>query len=141
MLCGKEAAQAQAEDKKLLHTLSSLTAKENSTVAVKARQIMIQATMPSFKRRCLDMEIFIQSAVENLGSSHANNLQDLVDENGAVFDVLTAFFDHKNTMIQQAGTSSFSLSLSACVSVSVTVSVQRWRCTCGVRTEPMRCRT
>jgi hypothetical protein len=66
-------------------------------------QILIQSTLPSFKRRCLDMEIFIQGAVENMGDPHANSLQTLVDESGAVFDILTHMFTHKNDQIQRAG--------------------------------------
>jgi hypothetical protein len=49
------------------------------------------------------MEIFIQGAVENMGDPHANSLQTLVDESGAVFDILTHMFTHKNDQIQRAG--------------------------------------
>lgn len=62
-LVGKDSSQASAEDKRLFEELASLTAKENSPVSVRARQILIQSTLPSFKRRCLDMEIFIQVCV------------------------------------------------------------------------------
>lgn len=102
-LCGKDSSQATNEDKKLFDELGMLTSKETSPVSVRARQILIQSTLPSFKRRCLDMEIFIQTAVENIGDTAANSLQQLVDEGGAVFDVLTHMFSHKNEQIQRAG--------------------------------------
>lgn len=136
-LCGKDSSQATADDKKLFDELGMLTSKETSPVSVRARQILIQSTLPSFKRRCLDMEIFIQTAVENIGDTAANSLQQLVDEGGAVFDVLTHMFSHKNEQIQRAGVCSFTNAVRvprlARSANTGSFAPQHWRCTCGAR--------
>eukprot|EP01134_Creolimax_fragrantissima_P000481 CFRG0481T1 len=91
------------DEKKIIEQLARLTHKTSSQVAVRAKQILIQSTLPSFKRRCLDMEIFIQSAIEDHhGGSAGNSLQLLVDESVAVFDTITHFFKHHNLEIQYA---------------------------------------
>ncbi|KJE96308.1 acetyl coenzyme A carboxylase alpha [Capsaspora owczarzaki ATCC 30864] len=91
-----------ADDRSLLSALATLNKKENSKVALFARQILIQSQLPSFNRRRLDVEVFFQSAVESIGEQCAQKLQELVDTGSSIFDVLVTFFYHNNLAIQLA---------------------------------------
>ncbi|KNC83894.1 hypothetical protein SARC_03882 [Sphaeroforma arctica JP610] len=101
-LIGDKSGHMGEDEKRIVEKLATLTHKTSSPVAVRARQLLIQSTLPSFKRRCLDMEIFIQSAIEDQGQGAGNSLQLLVDESVAVFDTITHFFRHHNREIQYA---------------------------------------
>ena len=96
VLCGRDGQSTTDKDKDLLKKLAELTGKDTSKVALRARQILIQSSLPSFEKRRLDLEIYLQGAVESIGEQCAMQLYRLVDQSVTIFDVLVPFFKHAN---------------------------------------------
>eukprot|EP01135_Chromosphaera_perkinsii_P003334 Nk52_evm34s240 gene=Nk52_evmTU34s240 len=102
VVCGKDGQSTTDRDKELLKKLAQLTEKETSKVALRARQILIQSSLPSFEKRRLDLEIYLQGAVETIDEECATQLFRLVDQSVTIFDVLVTFFKHQNEAISAA---------------------------------------
>lgn len=106
--------------KPTLKKLSSLESKSSSKVAIKAREILIQCSLPSFKDRTDQLEYILKSSVTSTnygdvvssGSSlgtvskhkkpQLNVLRDIIDSKYVVFDVLTQFLNHKDPYVALA---------------------------------------
>lgn len=88
----------------LLKRLASLTSSSNSSVALTARQTLIQLKLPSYERRRNNMEsIFLEAMEDSFSGTYApEKLEKLVNSQTAVFDVLSDFIYHDSETIQQA---------------------------------------
>ncbi|PVU96100.1 hypothetical protein BB561_001384 [Smittium simulii] len=102
--------QQQSKYESELRLLAALSSRECSRVALKARELLIQSQIPSFKERERQMEQILASSVTDYVYAkgieyHAPNyehLQSLVDSNYYVFDVLQSFFYHTISWVRVA---------------------------------------
>ncbi|KAF7965766.1 hypothetical protein HWV62_41984 [Athelia sp. TMB] len=93
---------------KVLQDLAVLEAKSSTPVSLKAREVLIAGQMPSYEERLGQMEIVLKNSVSKsyYGESGAADrtpsaeiLKELSDSQYTVFDVLPAFFNHKDQLI------------------------------------------
>jgi acetyl-CoA carboxylase/biotin carboxylase 1 len=93
--------------KKIVDLESRATAK----VSIKAREILIQCSLPSIKERSDQLEHILKSSVVQtsygeIGSDHREPqldvLKDVIDSKYVVFDVLTQFLGHKDPYVAAA---------------------------------------
>ncbi|KAG4303427.1 hypothetical protein PCANB_000328 [Pneumocystis canis] len=94
-----------------LRKLIDLESKNTIKVSLKAREILIQCSLPSFNERISQMKHILQSSIIEIDSNSnkwryrtpsLDILRELIDSNYVVFDVLTFFFAHKNPWISLA---------------------------------------
>ena len=90
-----------AEMKPVLTDLTNLYKQENSSVCLKARTILIACDKPTFDIRFNFMEKMFLDGTENSENS-ASNLQKMIDDESAIFDVLGEFFYHSEEKVRQA---------------------------------------
>ncbi|KAG4305746.1 hypothetical protein PORY_000656 [Pneumocystis oryctolagi] len=93
-----------------LRKLIDLESRSAAKVSLKAREILIQCSLPSFSERISQMKYILQSSVKQ--ELHDNKwkyrtpsleiLKELIDSKYVIFDVLTFFFAHKNPWISLA---------------------------------------
>jgi len=101
--------------KHMRDTLRQLTelqfSRPTSKVSLKAREIMIQCSLPSMEERTLQMEHILRSSVveSRYGESGWDHrepsldvLKEVVDSKYTVFDVLTLFFAHEDPYVSLA---------------------------------------
>ncbi|EMR08782.1 hypothetical protein PNEG_02952 [Pneumocystis murina B123] len=93
-----------------LRKLIDLESRDTVKVSLKAREILIQCSLPSFGERISQMKQILQSSIEEKLNNNQlkyrtpvlDILRELIDSKYAVFDVLTFFFAHKNPWISLA---------------------------------------
>lgn len=94
-----------------LKKLSELEAKSSSKISIKAREILIQCSLPTVKERTDQLEYILRSSVADttygeIGSLHKKPqleiLKDIIDSKYVVFDVLTQFLNHKDPYVALA---------------------------------------
>ncbi|QPG73096.1 acetyl-coenzyme-A carboxylase [Brettanomyces nanus] len=108
----QESPEAVAAFKPVLKKLVELDSRSTAKATLKAREIMIQCSMPSIKERCDQLEHILKSSVVNTkyGDSTAAEhkmpdkavLQDVIDSKYTVFDVLTQFLTSKDPWVAAA---------------------------------------
>ena len=90
-----------SEMKNSLNELTNLYKQENSTVCLKARTIMIACEKPTYDIRYNFMEkMFLDGTSKSENS--ADNLEKMITDESAIFDVLGEFFYHSEERVQQA---------------------------------------
>ncbi|KAI4523307.1 hypothetical protein K525DRAFT_254691 [Schizophyllum commune Loenen D] len=91
--------------------LAALEAKSSTAVSLKAREVLIMGQMPSYEERHSQMESILKHAVTNQfygeqetasRTPSAEVLKELSDSRYTVYDVLPAFFNHKDPMVTLA---------------------------------------
>lgn len=94
-----------------LHKLTELSSRATSKVALKAREIMIQCSMPSLEERTQQLEHILRSSVVEsrygeTGWDHREPnldiIKEVVDSKYTVFDVLPLFFAHDDPWVALA---------------------------------------
>lgn len=94
-----------------LRELTELSSRSTSKVALKAREIMIQCSLPSLEERTSQMEHILRSSVieSRYGESGWDHrepsldvIKEVVDSKYTVFDVLTLFFAHEDPWVSLA---------------------------------------
>jgi acetyl-CoA carboxylase / biotin carboxylase 1 len=97
--------------KPILRKLAELESRAASKVALKARELLIQAALPSLEERATQMEHILRSSVVEsrygeAGWDHREPdfsvLKEVVDSKYTVFDVLTQFFSHSDVWVTLA---------------------------------------
>ncbi|ODV62628.1 acetyl-CoA carboxylase ACC1 [Ascoidea rubescens DSM 1968] len=97
--------------KEPLRKLVELESRSTAKVALKAREILIQCSLPTFKERSDQLEHILKSSVVEthygeIGVSHRKPqmeiLKDVIDSKYVVFDVLTQFLNHKDAYVALA---------------------------------------
>lgn len=95
----------------VLRRLAELEGRSTAKVALKSREVLIQAAMPSLEERTSQMEHILRSSV--IESSYGEQgwdhrapdyevIKDVVDSRYTVFDVLPQFFSHKDPYVSLA---------------------------------------
>ncbi|AAS50436.1 AAR071Wp [Eremothecium gossypii ATCC 10895] len=91
-----------------LKHIVQLESKATAKVALQAREILIQAALPSVRERTEQLEHILKSSVvkPTYGATEMNHtdpnievLKDLIDSNYVVFDVLTQFLNHRDKYV------------------------------------------
>ncbi|AET37860.1 acetyl-CoA carboxylase ACC1 Ecym_2107 [Eremothecium cymbalariae DBVPG len=109
-LCKLSSEVAAALSGPLKHIIS-LESKSTAKVALQAREILIQGSLPSVKERTEQLEHILKTSVvkPTYGSSEPTRaepdldvLKDLIDSNYVVFDVLPQFLNHKDKSLAAA---------------------------------------
>ena len=109
-LCQQSAEIANVMREPLKHIVE-LEARATAKVSIKAREILIQCSLPSIKERSDQLEHILKSSVVQtrygeIGSSHREPqmeiLRDVIDSKYVVFDVLTQFLGHKDPYVVAA---------------------------------------
>ncbi|PHH70340.1 hypothetical protein CDD82_7201 [Ophiocordyceps australis] len=94
-----------------LQKLTELSSRATSKVSLKAREIMIQCSLPSLEERTAQMEHILRSSVveSRYGESgwdhrepNLDVIKEVVDSKYTVFDVLTLFFAHEDPWVSLA---------------------------------------
>ncbi|KAI6709925.1 acetyl-CoA/biotin carboxylase [Diplocarpon mali] len=94
-----------------LRHLTELESRQTAKVALKARELLIQLSMPSLEERAAQMEHILRSSVVEsrygeTGWEHREPdlevLKEVVDSKYTVFDVLPIFFGHKDPWVSLA---------------------------------------
>ncbi|KAL7800619.1 acetyl-CoA carboxylase [Trichoderma afarasin] len=94
-----------------LRKLTELSSRATSKVSLKAREIMIQCSLPSLEERTSQMEHILRSSVveSRYGESGWDHrepsfdvIKEVVDSKYTVFDVLTSFFAHDDPWVSLA---------------------------------------
>lgn len=94
-----------------LRQLTELSSRATSKVSLKAREIMIQCSLPSLEERASQMEHILRSSVieSRYGESgwdhrepNLDVIKEVVDSKYTVFDVLTHFFAHDDPWVSLA---------------------------------------
>ncbi|RYP33650.1 hypothetical protein DL766_003347 [Monosporascus sp. MC13-8B] len=97
--------------KPALRKLTELESRGTAKVSLKAREILIQCSMPSLEERMAQMEHILRSSVvENkygeTGWEHREPsldvIKEVVDSKYTVFDVLASFFGHEDAWVTMA---------------------------------------
>ncbi|XP_062514869.1 acetyl-CoA carboxylase-like [Corticium candelabrum] len=78
----------------VLQELASLNNQKNAKVALKARQVMIESSQPSFEVRYNEVESVFLLCLHSPDAS--DQLQKLIQSESSLFDVLPSFFYHIN---------------------------------------------
>ncbi|XP_052244589.1 acetyl-CoA carboxylase-like isoform X1 [Dreissena polymorpha] len=101
-LCCKE-INLTDELTSILGELTTLNRAQNAKVALKARQVLIQAHQPPYELRHNQMENIFLSAVDMYGHDFCpESLQKLIFAESAIYDVLQEFFFHNNAFVRVA---------------------------------------
>ncbi|CEP61144.1 acetyl-CoA carboxylase ACC1 LALA0_S02e07712g [Lachancea lanzarotensis] len=94
-----------------LKQIVELESKTTAKVALQAREILIQAALPSVRERTDQIEHILRSSVVKAAYGAFDNkradpdlevLKDLIDSNYVVFDVLTQFLTHRDASVAAA---------------------------------------
>ena len=94
-----------------LSRLASLDSRPTSKVALKAKEVMIVGSLPSYEERLSQLEHILKSSVTTsfygeTGAGHrlpsADQLKEVTDSRYTVFDVLATFFDHEDPWVALA---------------------------------------
>jgi acetyl-CoA carboxylase/biotin carboxylase 1 len=85
--------------KSTLLELANLSRGENSTVSLKARTILIASEKPSYELRYNKIEKLFLDAI---GANTIEQLETMITDENAMFDVLGDFFYHVNTKVRVA---------------------------------------
>ncbi|KFA48248.1 hypothetical protein S40293_07364 [Stachybotrys chartarum IBT 40293] len=94
-----------------LRKLTELSSRSTSKVSLKAREIMIQCSLPSLEERTSQMEHILRTSVVEsrygeTGLDHREPdldiIKEVVDSKYTVFDVLTLFFAHEDPWVSLA---------------------------------------
>lgn len=94
-----------------LRTLTELESRQTSKVSLKAREILIQCSLPSLEERTEQMAHILRSSVieTKYGESgwehrqpNLDVIKEVVDSKYTVFDVLCRFFAHEDTWVSLA---------------------------------------
>lgn len=94
-----------------LKSLAELEGRATSKVALKAREVLIQCSLPSLEERASQMEHILKSSVVETrygetGWDHREPefdiIREVVDSRFTVFDVLTKFFSHPDPWVSLA---------------------------------------
>ena len=94
-----------------LRDLTELEGRATSKVALKAREVLIQCSLPSLEERASQMEHILRSSVieTRYGESgwehrepELDSLREVVDSRYTVFDVLPRFFSHSDPWVSLA---------------------------------------
>ena len=94
-----------------LKQIVELESKATAKVALQAREILIQAALPSVRERTDQIEHILRSSVVKTAYGAFDNkrddpdlevLKDLIDSNYVVFDVLTQFLTHRDPAVAAA---------------------------------------
>jgi len=94
-------SKLMAELKPVLTELTNLVKQENSSVCLKARTILIACEKPTYEIRYNFMEkMFLDGTSKSENST--NNLEKMITDESAIFDVLGEFFFHSEERVQQA---------------------------------------
>lgn len=105
------AGNVQKNFKPVLKTLAELESRASSKVALKAREVLIQCSLPSLEERLSQMELILRSSVVQSmygesGSDHREPdlgiLKEVIDSKYTVFDVLPRFFCHPDPWVTLA---------------------------------------
>ncbi|KAL2017532.1 hypothetical protein VTK56DRAFT_2024 [Thermocarpiscus australiensis] len=95
----------------VLRKLAELESRQTAKVSLKAREILIQCSLPSLEERTAQMEHILRSSVVEsrygeTGWDHRNPnldiIKEVVDSKYTVFDVLTLFFAHEDPWVSLA---------------------------------------
>ncbi|KAJ9137052.1 Acetyl-CoA carboxylase [Pleurostoma richardsiae] len=95
----------------VLRKLAELESRQTAKVSLKAREILIQCSLPSLEERTAQMEHILRSSVVEsrygeTGWDHRNPnldiIKEVVDSKYTVFDVLTLFFAHDDPWVSLA---------------------------------------
>ena len=110
-----DAQHLEPEYTGLLKRISRLNGKHYPKLILKAREILIHSTVPSFEQRSAEMEKTLELAVmaksdpKNVGPTDPTGqfnsktpLHSLIDSNDAVYDVLPQFVYHADRLIRLA---------------------------------------
>merc|ERR1719397_193420 len=100
-MVSEKAPRLMAEMKSVLTELTNLYKQENSSVCLKARTILIACDKPTYDIRYNFMEKMFLDGMENSEHS-AINLQRMIDDESAIFDILGDFFYHPDERVRQA---------------------------------------
>lgn len=104
----QESPEAVAVFKPILQKLVELDSRSTAKATLKAREILIQCSMPSIKERSDLLEHILKSSVVNTqfgttGTEHKlpdiNIIQDVIDSKYTVFDVLTQFLNSSDPWV------------------------------------------
>ena len=94
-----------------LRQLTELEGRATSKVALKAREVLIQCSLPSLEERAAQMEHILRSSVietryGETGWDHREPeldiIREVIDSRFTVFDVLTKFFGHQDPWVSLA---------------------------------------
>ena len=97
----RQEPKLMSELKPVLTDLTNLCKQENASVCLKARTILIACEKPTYDIRYNFMEkMFLDGTSKSENS--ATNLQSMITDESAIFDVLGEFFYHAEERVQQA---------------------------------------
>ena len=105
------AGNVQKNFKPILKKLAELESRSSSKLALKAREVLIQCSLPSLDERLSQMELILRSAVAEsvYGESgwsrrepDLETLKEVIDSKYTVFDVLPRFFCHSDPWVALA---------------------------------------
>lgn len=94
-----------------LSRLAELDSRPTAKVALKAKEVMIVGSLPSYEERMIQLEQLLKAATTTsyygeAGMGHrlpsSDILKEVTDSRYTVFDVLTTFFDHEDPWIALA---------------------------------------
>jgi acetyl-CoA carboxylase/biotin carboxylase 1 len=94
-----------------LSRLAALDSRPTAKVALKAKEVMIVGSLPSYEERLTQLEQLLKSSVTTSyygesGSGHrlpsGDILKEVTDSRYTVYDVLTTFFDHEDPWVALA---------------------------------------
>jgi len=97
----RQEPRLMSELKPVLTQLTNLVKQENSTVCLKARTILIACEKPTYDIRYNHMEKMFLDATNKTEDS-ATNLQKMITDESAIFDILGDFFYHVDEAVRQA---------------------------------------
>ncbi|KAJ3215866.1 acetyl-coenzyme-A carboxylase [Dinochytrium kinnereticum] len=94
--------ESKAMFQPLCERASRLHSASTSKVSIKARELLIRISMPTFKERYDGIHNIIRSAVDDskLNSFNYGQLSGLITANYAILDVLPSFFYHSNVGVR-----------------------------------------
>jgi acetyl-CoA carboxylase/biotin carboxylase 1 len=94
-----------------LSRLAALDSRPTAKIALKAKEVLIVGSLPSFEERLSQLEKILQSAVTTsyygeVGNGHrmpsSDVLKEVTDSRYTVYDVLASFFDHADPWVALA---------------------------------------
>jgi len=95
----------------VLSRIAALDSRPTSKIALKAKEVMIVGSLPSYEERLGQLEQILKSSVTTsyygeVGHGHrlpsADQLKEVTDSRYTVFDVLATFFDHEDPWVALA---------------------------------------
>mmetsp|Transcript_15438 Transcript_15438/g.60339 ORF Transcript_15438/g.60339 Transcript_15438/m.60339 type:complete len:2177 (-) Transcript_15438:96-6626(-) len=86
----------------ILHDLADLSNQDCADVSVKARQLLIQYQLPSFKQRQVAIEDCLRRAYAEANQEERfKHMNALIDQSASLFDVLVSFLSHSNEGVRK----------------------------------------